>query len=79
MFGEEKLRIQLECIRFNIIAMAQCKQTPQEFIKSTFTPQIGVIWSSLVEQTCQKNNLSFIDLYQPFSKLGSDGMYEFCF
>lgn len=55
--------------------MAQCKQTPQEFIKNTFTPQIGVVTSPLVEEICQKNDLSFVDLCQPFCKLGSDGMY----
>lgn len=53
--------------------MAQSKQSPQEFIKNAFTPQIAVISTKLVEQSCRKNNLSFIDLLQPFTKLTSDG------
>lgn len=53
--------------------MAQCKQTPQEFIKNAFTPQVAVMCSPAVEKACQKNKLSFIELCQPFCKLSSDG------
>jgi hypothetical protein len=53
--------------------MAQCKQTPQEFIKNAFTPQVAVLCTPLAEKYCQKNNLNFIELLQPFSKLSNDG------
>lgn len=53
--------------------MAQCKQVPQEFIKNAFTPQIAVLCTPLAESSCQKNNLTFIELLQPFSKLSNDG------
>ncbi|EFA11313.1 trafficking protein particle complex subunit 8 [Tribolium castaneum] len=56
--------------------MAQCKQTPQEFIKNAFTPQIAVLCTPLAEGSCQKNNLNFIELLQPFSKLSNDVHYK---
>ncbi|CAH0562044.1 unnamed protein product [Brassicogethes aeneus] len=56
--------------------MAQCKQTPQEFIKNVFTPQIAVLTTQEADLSCKKNNLSFIDLLQPFSKLNSDVHYK---
>lgn len=52
--------------------MAQCKQTPHEFIKDAFTPQIAVLCSPEAEKSCRKNNLNFVELLQPFSKLNSD-------
>lgn len=57
--------------------MAQCKLTPEEFIKNAFTPQIAVLCSSSVDQICQKNNLSFVELVQPFCKLSADGNYPY--
>ncbi|GJQ66108.1 hypothetical protein Trydic_g5778 [Trypoxylus dichotomus] len=56
--------------------MAQCKLTPQEFIKNSFTPQVAVICSSKAEETCRKNNLSFTELLQPFCKLGTEAHYK---
>lgn len=53
--------------------MAVCKLTPQEFIKEAFTPQVAALCSPLAEQTCGKNNLSFVELLQPFCKLNVDG------
>lgn len=53
--------------------MAQCKLTPREFISNTFSPQIGAVCSSAAESVCQRNNLSFIELLQPFSNLNSEG------
>ncbi|KAL3290126.1 hypothetical protein HHI36_023491 [Cryptolaemus montrouzieri] len=52
--------------------MANCKQSPQEFIKTAFIPQIAVICSPQAEQCCEKNNLSFVELLQPFCKLNND-------
>ncbi|KRT81734.1 hypothetical protein AMK59_5774 [Oryctes borbonicus] len=56
--------------------MAQCKLTPQEFIKNSFTPQVAVICSPKAEETCRKNNLSFTELLQPFCKLGTEAHYK---
>lgn len=55
--------------------MAQCKLTPREFIVSTFSPQVAAVCSNNAEGTCQKNNLSFIELLQPFCRLNSEGMF----
>lgn len=53
--------------------MAQCKLTPQEFISNTFSPQVAAVCSPAAENTCQKNNLTFIELLQPFCKLNAEG------
>lgn len=53
--------------------MAQCKQNPQEFIRNAFTPQIAVMCTPAAEKCCQKNNLTFVELLQPFSRLTSEG------
>nr|XP_023020027.1 trafficking protein particle complex subunit 8 [Leptinotarsa decemlineata] len=56
--------------------MAQCKQSPQEFIKNAFNPQVAVMCTPIAEKCCQKNNLDFIELLQPFSKLSNDVSYK---
>lgn len=53
--------------------MAQCKLTPREFIGNTFSPQIAVVCSTAADAACQKNNLSFVELLQPFCKLNTEG------
>ncbi|KAK0178253.1 hypothetical protein PV328_002222 [Microctonus aethiopoides] len=53
--------------------MAQCKLTPREFIGNVFSPQIGAVCSSAAEAVCQKNNLSFVELLQPFCNLNTEG------
>ncbi|XP_034943856.1 trafficking protein particle complex subunit 8 [Chelonus insularis] len=53
--------------------MAQCKLTPREFIGNVFSPQIGAVCSPAAEAACQKNNLSFIELLQPFCHLSAEG------
>jgi len=56
--------------------MAQCKLTPHEFIQNAFSPMVAVMCSQLVDQTCQKNNLSFVEMIQPFCKLNTEGWYS---
>ena len=56
-----------------VIIMAQCKLTAQDFIQSTFSPQVAVLCSSDAELLCQKNNLSFVQLVQPFCRLTTEG------
>ena len=53
--------------------MAQCKLTPREFISNAFSPQIAAICSTSADTVCQKNNLSFVELLQPFCKLNTEG------
>ncbi|XP_070190978.1 trafficking protein particle complex subunit 8-like isoform X2 [Littorina saxatilis] len=52
--------------------MAQCKQTAEEFVQSTFSPHVAVLCSPDAELLCQKNNLSFQQLIQPFCRLSSE-------
>ena len=53
--------------------MAECKLTAEEFVKNTFAPTIAVLCSSDAERLCQKNNLSFVELIQPFCRLTTEG------
>ncbi|XP_061162581.1 trafficking protein particle complex subunit 8-like isoform X1 [Saccostrea echinata] len=52
--------------------MAQCKQTAQEFIQNTFSPAVAVLCSPDAEVLCQKNNLTFVELVQPFCRLTTE-------
>ncbi|XP_076470015.1 trafficking protein particle complex subunit 8-like [Babylonia areolata] len=52
--------------------MSQCKQTAEEFIQSTFSPHVAVLCSPDAEILCQKNNLTFQQLIQPFCRLSSE-------
>ncbi|XP_077272464.1 trafficking protein particle complex subunit 8 homolog l(3)76BDm [Temnothorax americanus] len=56
--------------------MAQCKLTPREFIGNAFSPQIAVVCSAAADAACQKNNLSFVELLQPFCKLNTEGHFK---
>ena len=53
--------------------MSQSKQTAEEFIQSTFSPHVAVLCSPDAELLCQKNNLTFQQLIQPFCRLSSEG------
>ena len=55
--------------------MAQCNQSAQEFIQETFGPMVAVLCSHDANVVCQKNNLSFVELVQPFSRLSAEGMH----
>ncbi|XP_066254836.1 trafficking protein particle complex subunit 8 [Euwallacea similis] len=52
--------------------MAQCRTSPHEFIRDAFTPQVTVICTPEAQRACEKNNLDFSELLQPFSKLVND-------
>ena len=52
--------------------MANCLQTYGEFVKNTFCPQIAVISGSDCDAVCAKNNLSLVELLQPFSRLNAE-------
>ena len=57
--------------------MAQCKQNAQEFVQNTFNPHVAVLCSADAEVLCQKNNLTFVELVQPFCRLTSEGDHVF--
>ncbi|CAL1268042.1 unnamed protein product [Larinioides sclopetarius] len=52
--------------------MATCKQTAFELIQDVFSPCIAVLCSSDVEQICAKNNLTFVQMVQPFCRLNTE-------
>ncbi|ESO86902.1 hypothetical protein LOTGIDRAFT_202689, partial [Lottia gigantea] len=52
--------------------MAKCKQTAEEFIQNTFSPHVAVLCSAEAELICQKNNLTFVQLIQPFCRLPTE-------
>ncbi|XP_019764985.1 trafficking protein particle complex subunit 8 [Dendroctonus ponderosae] len=56
--------------------MAQCKLSPQEFIKDAFTPQVAAMCTPGVQRCCDKNNLDFIEILEPFSTLTNDVTYK---
>ena len=61
----------------NTRIMAQCKQNAQEFVQNTFNPHLAVLCSPDAEVLCQKNNLTFVELVQPFCRLTSEGDHVF--
>ena len=48
------------------------KILPQEWIQDHFCPVVGVLATPEANALCQKNNLSIVELLQPFSKLSTD-------
>lgn len=54
--------------------MAQCKESASEFIQDVFSPMVAVLCSSDVQTVCQKNDLTFVELIQPFCRLNAEGM-----
>lgn len=48
--------------------------SPKELIQSAFSsPLIGSTCSPAAEELCLKNNLNFVTLIQPFSKISTEG------
>ena len=48
------------------------KILPHEWIEDHFCPVIGILTTQDVDALCHKNNLSMVEMLQPFSKLTSD-------
>ncbi|SPP76613.1 trafficking protein particle complex subunit 8 [Drosophila guanche] len=48
----------------------------RDIIKNIFSPLIGVLSSSLADDICHRNNLSFVELLQPFAKLPNDAHFR---
>jgi len=45
----------------------------RDIIRNIFSPLIGVLSSPQADEICHRNNLSFVELLQPFAKLPNDG------
>ncbi|XP_035788395.1 trafficking protein particle complex subunit 8-like [Anopheles albimanus] len=48
----------------------------KEIIQNIFSPMVGAIVSQQAEDLCQKNNLTFVELLQPFLRLSSDAHFR---
>ncbi|XP_053675032.1 trafficking protein particle complex subunit 8 [Anopheles nili] len=48
----------------------------KETIQNIFSPMVGAIVSQQAEELCQKNNLSFVEMLQPFLRLSSDAHFR---
>lgn len=47
--------------------------TSKDILQNVFSPLVGVICSPQADEICQKNNLSFVEMLQPFTRLSTDG------
>lgn len=50
--------------------------SPPELIQTIFSPLIGAVASVGADELCQKNNLSFVEVLQPFSKITSEAVFR---
>lgn len=41
------------------------------------TPSVGAVISEKAEELCLKNNLNFVSLIRPFSKISTEGTVHF--
>ena len=55
--------------------MARSKLSAFEFIQEALAPMVGVVCSTDAEILCKKNNLSFVELLQPFCRLQAEGRF----
>lgn len=47
--------------------------TSFEMIRNIFSPLVSVITTPLVDEMVHKNNMSFVEMLQPFSILNTEG------
>uniref|UniRef100_A0A1B0B6W0 Trafficking protein particle complex subunit 8 n=1 Tax=Glossina palpalis gambiensis TaxID=67801 RepID=A0A1B0B6W0_9MUSC len=48
----------------------------REIIQNIFSPLVGVITSFHADEVCHRNNLSFVELLQPFARLQNDAQFR---
>ena len=58
--------------------MTQSSESVDTVMKATYPLQIASRCSSEVEQICQKNSLSFVELMRPFTTLNGPCMLRDC-
>lgn len=51
--------------------------TSRDIVQNVFSPLVGALCSPLADEMCQKNNLSFVEMLQPFTRLSTDGKNQF--
>ncbi|XP_059050449.1 trafficking protein particle complex subunit 8 isoform X2 [Achroia grisella] len=56
--------------------MNKTGKTAQEFIQSSFSPIIAILCSPKVDNIVSKNNLSLVELLQPFANLDWEGQFR---
>lgn len=69
-------KIKLENFQIKMISLTSTgpNLSPKDLIQSLFSsPIIGATCSQAAEEICQKNNLNFVSLVQPFSKISTEG------
>ncbi|XP_063702999.1 trafficking protein particle complex subunit 8 [Culicoides brevitarsis] len=50
--------------------------TPKEIIQNEFMPRVAVICSASADEICMKNNLSFVEMLQPYCRLTTDAHFR---
>lgn len=50
--------------------------TSKDIVQNVFSPLVAAVCSPQAEEICQKNNLSFVEMLQPFTRLSTDGKCE---
>lgn len=61
----------------SMIHLAGQNYNSREIIQNIFSPLVGVLTSSLADEICNKNHLTFIQLIQPFARLQNEGGSKF--
>uniref|UniRef100_A0A6B2EI91 Protein with involvement in meiosis gsg1 n=1 Tax=Phlebotomus kandelakii TaxID=1109342 RepID=A0A6B2EI91_9DIPT len=59
-----------------MIHLTSQNMSTKEMIQSAFSPLIGATCSTQAEELCQKNNLTFAEMLQPFSRLTTDASFR---
>ena len=54
--------------------MVDRTKNTRDFIRELFSPRTATLSSEKAQYICQKNNLTFIEILQPFSRLNLEGM-----
>lgn len=73
---EVELNVNQIRVQSKMIHLTAQNLTQKEVIQNVFAPLIGVICSPQAEELCYKNNLTFVELLQPYSKLTNDGEFS---
>ncbi|XP_030383896.1 trafficking protein particle complex subunit 8 isoform X2 [Scaptodrosophila lebanonensis] len=59
-----------------MIHLTEQNYNARDIIRNIFSPLIGVVSSHMADEICHRNNLSFVDLLQPFARLPSDAHFR---
>jgi hypothetical protein len=59
--------------------MTTPRQPVVELVQSAFPPLVAALVSPQAEAACRKNNLSFVEMLQPFCSLPAEGISQLIF